>query len=58
MQHPTILLQLAQDRRDGFAVDAARGRLEREVRAIEHREARDRFSVRELRWFMFRPVGA
>ncbi len=58
MQHPMILFQLAQERREGFEAEAARERLVREVRATEHREARDRFSVRELRWFMFRPVGA
>ena len=58
MQHPTILFQLAQDRRDGSRPKPPGSDSSARSAPSEHREARDRFSVRDLRWFMFRPVGA
>ncbi|HYH94255.1 MAG TPA: hypothetical protein VD763_13935 [Candidatus Saccharimonadales bacterium] len=62
MYHPTTLSLLAQDRRSRLEHEAANERRVREARAAtraaEHREPRERFSVRDLRWLLFRPTGA
>jgi hypothetical protein len=62
MYHPETMLQLARDRREKFERDAEQHRLASDAReaarAAAHTERRERFSVRDLRWILFRPVGA
>jgi hypothetical protein len=56
------MLLLAQDRRSRLEHEAANERRAREAKAAartsERHEPRERFSVRDLRWLLFRPTGA
>jgi hypothetical protein len=52
------MLRLARDRQEAFAREAKNDRLVREANAAQHQEKRERFSVRDLRWILFRPSGA
>jgi hypothetical protein len=62
MYHPTTMLQIAKERQDRYADEAARDRLVKTSKvaanAAERQEPRERFSVRDLRWLLFRPTGA
>jgi hypothetical protein len=58
MNHPETMLRLVRDRQETFAKEAQRERLAREATAAERQEKRERFSVRDLRWMLFRPSGA
>jgi hypothetical protein len=58
MSHPLVQFELAQQHRDRLIEEANRERLAREARAASHQEPRERFSVRDLRWLLLRPVGA
>jgi len=58
MNHPETMLRLARDRQETFAKEAQRDRLAREATSVERQEKRERFSVRDLRWMLFRPSGA
>jgi hypothetical protein len=57
MFHPTTMRMLADDRRVRMEQEAARERLVRAARASSRQEPRERFSVRDLRWLLFRPAG-
>jgi hypothetical protein len=52
------MLRLVRDRQEAFAKEAKNDRLVREAKAAQLREKRERFSVRDLRWILFRPSGA
>jgi hypothetical protein len=58
MNHPEILLRLAHERQDTFIKEARNDRLVRELSSAERQQPRERFSVRHLRWILFRPIGA
>jgi hypothetical protein len=58
MSHPTLQYQLAQQRREQLLAEADRDRLARAARAASYQEPRERFSVRDLRWLLLRPVRA
>jgi hypothetical protein len=58
MNHPETMLRLARDRQETFAKEAQRERLAHEANAAQRQEKRERFSVRDLRWMLFRPSGA
>ena len=58
MHHPETMLRLVRDRQDALAKEARLDRLAREARTTEVQEKRERFSVRDLRWILFRPSGA
>jgi hypothetical protein len=58
MNHPETMYRLVKDRHDRFHDEARRDRLERELRMAAHEEPRERFRIRDLRWVMFRPLGA
>ena len=58
MDHPEIMLRLVRDRQEAFAKEAKNDRLVREAKAAQLQEKRERFSVRDLRWILFRPSGA
>jgi hypothetical protein len=62
MYHPDTMMRLAQDRFDRFEQDAQHSRRARDAReaarAAAHTEPHERFSVRNLRWMLFRPSGA
>jgi hypothetical protein len=61
MNHPETMLQLARDRQNGLAKEAQRDRLARAnnvTNTTERHEKHERFSVRDLRWLLFRPSGA
>ena len=61
MNHPETMMQLARERQDLLAKEAQRDRLARATNATnmtERQEKRERFSVRDLRWILFRPSGA
>ncbi len=58
MYHPEILHRIARERQETFIHEARMDRLVRELSAAEHHEPRERFSVRHLRWILFRPLGA
>jgi hypothetical protein len=57
MDHPETMLRLVRDRHEAFAKEAKQDRLAREANAVERQEKRERFSVRDLRWILFRPSG-
>jgi hypothetical protein len=57
MNHPETMLRLVGDRQETLAKEAQRDRLAREANAAERQEKRERFSVRDLRWVLFRPSG-
>ena len=57
MNHPETMLGLVRDRQAAFAQEAQQDRLAREAKAAELQEKRERFSVRDLRWILFRPAG-
>jgi hypothetical protein len=58
MHHPETMLRLIRDRQDALAKEAQLDRLAREARSTVVHEKRERFSVRDLRWLLFRPSGA
>lgn len=58
MYHPETMYQLARDRQDRFHEEARRDRLERELSSVARQEPRERFRIRDLRWVLFRPLGA
>lgn len=58
MLHPEVLRQLAKDRTDAYEQEAKRDRIARELKMASHQEPRERFRIRDLRWAMFRPLGA
>lgn len=58
MLHPEVMRRLAKDRFDAYEREAKHDRLVREVKMAAHEEPRERFRVRDLRWVMFRPLGA
>jgi hypothetical protein len=58
MNHPETLRRLARDRQETFIQEARNDRLVRELTSAERHEPRERFSVRHLRWILFRPIGA
>lgn len=58
MNHPETMLRLVRDRQETLAKEAQRDRLAHEANAAERQEKRERFSVRDLRWILFRPAGA
>ena len=58
MYHPTTMLQIAKERQDRYADEAARDRLVKTAKVAPRQEPRERFSVRDLRWLLFRPTGA
>ena len=58
MNHPETMLRLVRDRQDALAKEAQLDRLAREARMAEVQEKRERFSVRDLRWILFRPSEA
>jgi len=58
VNHPETMLQLVRDRQAGLAKEAQRDRLVRQANAAEHQEKHERFSVRGMRWILFRPSGA
>jgi len=57
MNHPETMLRLVRDRQGALAKEAQLDRLAREARTTEVQEKRERFSVRDLRWILFRPAG-
>ena len=57
MNHPETMLRLVRDRQETFAKEAQRDRQAREAKAAVREEKRERFSVRDLRWILFRPAG-
>ncbi|HUP54718.1 MAG TPA: hypothetical protein VM408_04355 [Methylomirabilota bacterium] len=57
MNHPETMLRLVRDRQGALAKEAQLDRLAREARASDVQEKRERFSVRDLRWILFRPAG-
>jgi hypothetical protein len=57
MNHPETMLRLVRDRQETFAKEAQRDRQAREAKAAMREEKRERFSVRDLRWILFRPAG-
>ena len=58
MDHPETMLRLVRDRQEAFAKEARNDRLVREAKAAQLQEKRERFSVRDLRWILFRPSEA
>jgi hypothetical protein len=64
VNHPETMLQLVRDRQNGLAKEAQRDRLVRAANAAKtadaaiHEEKHERFSVRGMRWILFRPSGA
>jgi hypothetical protein len=58
MNHPETMLQLVRDRQGGLAREAQRDRLVRASNTTERQDKPERFSVRDLRWILFRPSGA
>jgi hypothetical protein len=57
MNHPETMLRLVRDRQETLAKEAQRDRLAHEANAAQRQEKRERFSVRDLRWILFRPAG-
>ena len=57
MNHPETMLRLVRDRQDSLAKEAQRDRLVREANAAPRQDKPERFSVRDLRWILFRPAG-
>jgi hypothetical protein len=58
MDHPETMLRLVRDRHEAFAKEAKQDRLARAASAAQHQDKRERFSVRDLRWILFRPSEA
>ncbi len=58
MNHPEILHRIARERQEAFIKEARHDHLVRELTSAERHEPRERFSVRNLRWILFRPLGA
>ena len=58
MYHPETLLRLARERQTDFREEARLERLARELTSTQRHEPRGRFSVLDLRWILFRPLGA
>jgi len=58
MNHPETLHRLARDRQAAFIEEARRERLVRDLSSTKDDQPRERFSVRKLRWILFRPIGA
>lgn len=58
MYHPETMLRLARERQQRFIEDARRDDLVRELTSVQRQEPRERFRVRDLRWILFRPLGA
>ena len=58
MHHPETMLQLARERQDRYAREAQEDRVTRAARTTAREERRERFSVRDLRWILFRPSRA
>lgn len=58
MYHPETMLRLARERQHRFIEDARRDDLVRELTSVQRQEPRERFRVRDLRWVLFRPLGA
>ena len=57
-QHPEIMLRLARERQQRYQDEARHDELVRQQTSISRQEPRERFGVRDLRWVLFRPVGA
>jgi len=57
MNHPETMLRLVRDRQETLAKEAQRDRLVREANAAPLQDNPERFSVRDLRWILFRPAG-
>ena len=58
MDHPETMLRLVRDRHEAFVKEAKQDRLAREAMSAQRQEKRERFSVRDLRWILFRPSEA
>jgi hypothetical protein len=58
MYHPETMYRLVRERQDRFQDEARRDRLERAFTTTSHQEPRERFRIRDLRWVLFRPLGA
>ena len=58
MLHPETMRQLAKDRFETYEREAKRDRLARDLSSAMHQEPRERFRIRDLRWVLFRPLGA
>ena len=52
------MLRLARERQDQFKAEARRHESVRELSSKPRQEQRERFRIRDLRWSLFRPVGA
>ena len=57
-QHPEIMLRLARERHQRYQDEARHEDLVRQQTSIQRQEPRERFRVQDLRWVLFRPVGA
>ena len=57
MNHPETMLRLVRDRQDTFKKEANLDRMAREASSAQRQEKRERFSVRDLRWMLFRPTS-
>ena len=57
MNHPETMLRMARERQDALAKEAQQDRLTRQNTSAQRQEKRERFSVRDLRWILFRPAG-
>jgi hypothetical protein len=55
MNHPETMLRLVRDRQDALAKEAQQDRLARPNTMAQRQEKPERFSVRDLRWILFRP---
>jgi hypothetical protein len=58
MYHPETLRLLVRDRQQSYQEQARLERLARELTSSERQAPPERFSVRHLRWILFRPLGA
>jgi len=57
MNHPETMLRLVRDRQETLAKEAQRDRLAHKNTSIQRQDKPERFSVRDLRWILFRPSG-
>jgi hypothetical protein len=57
-QHTEIMLRLARERQQRYQDEAQRDEFVRQQTSIQRQEPRERFRVTDLRWVLFRPVGA
>jgi hypothetical protein len=55
MNHPETMLRMARERQDALAKEAQRDRLVNQNTMAQRQEKPERFSVRDLRWILFRP---